>query len=61
MFFLLKGVRISIWNTKDIIIGGNGLTDINLANFCSQVKFIDTVKHYLTSLGKLASNYGRKS
>ena len=60
MFFLLKGVRISVWNTKDIIIGRNGLTGINLANFCSQVKSIDTMKYYLTSLGKLGSNYGRK-
>ena len=28
MFFLLKRVKISVWNTKDINIGGNGLTDI---------------------------------
>ena len=55
MFFLLKGVRISVWNTKDINIHGNGLTHINFANFGTQVKFIDMMKYYLTSLGKLAS------
>ena len=60
MFFLLKGVRISVWNTKDINIHGNGLTHINFANFGTQVKFIDTMKYYLTSLGKLASTMDEK-
>ena len=35
MFFLLKGLKISVWNTKDINIGGDGLTDINFAKFGS--------------------------
>ena len=60
MIFLLKGVRISVWNTKDINIHGNGLTHINFANFGTQVKFIDTIKYYLTSLGKLASTMDKK-
>ena len=60
MFFLLKGVRISVWNTKDINIGGNRLTNINFVNFGSQVKFSVTVKYYLTSLGKLASTMDEK-
>ena len=55
MFFLLKGVKIPVWNTRDINIGGNGLTAINFAKFGTQVKFIDTIKYYLKSLGKLAS------
>ena len=60
MIFLLKGVRISVWNTKDINIHGNGLTHINFSNFGTQVKFIDTIKYYLTSLGKLASTMDEK-
>ena len=57
MFFLLKWLKISVWNTKDINIGGDGLTDIN---FGSQVNFIDTMKYYLTSLEKLASTMDEK-
>ena len=30
MFFLLKGIRLSVWRTTDINIGGNNLTDVNL-------------------------------
>ena len=60
MFFSLKGLKISVWNTKDINIGGDGLTDINFANFGSQVNFIDTMKYYLTSLEKLASTMDEK-
>ena len=60
MFFWLKGLKISVWNTKDINIGGDGLTDINFANFGSQVNFIDTMKYYLTSLEKLASTMDEK-
>ena len=55
-FFLIKGIRLSIWRTKNINIGrSGGLTNVNLANIGSQVKFIDTMKYFLTSLGKLAS------
>ena len=55
MPFLIKGIRRSVWGTKDINIGESGLTNINFANIASQVKFIDTMKYFLTSLGKLAS------
>ena len=55
MLFLIKGIRLSVWGTKDINIGGTGLTSINFASISSQVKFIDTMKYFLTSLGKLAS------
>ena len=53
MYFLIKGIRVSVWRTKDINIGGTGLTSINYANF-GQMKFIDTMKYFLSSLGKLA-------
>ena len=55
IFFLIKGVRFLVWQTRDVNIGGSGLTNINFANIGSQVKFIDTMKYYQTSLGKFAS------
>ena len=55
MFFLIKGIRFSVWGTKDVSIGGTGLTNINFASISTQVKFIDTMKYFLTSLGQLAS------
>ena len=55
MFILIKGIRLSIWGTKDVNIGGTGLTNINFASISTQVKFIDTMKLFLTSLGQLAS------
>ena len=32
MFFLIKNIRLSVWRTKDINIGGKNLTDINFAS-----------------------------
>ena len=32
LFFLLKNIRLSVWRTKDINIGGKNLTDINFAS-----------------------------
>ena len=54
MYFLIKGIRLSVWETKDINIGGTGPTNINFASI-SNIKLIDTMKYYQTSLGKLAS------
>ena len=50
MYFLIKEIRLSAWETKDTNIGRTGLTKINFA-----IKFIDTVKYYQTSPGKLSS------
>ena len=54
MYKLLKGIRLSVWNTENINIRGNGLTDINFANLSTQVKFFDTMKYYLARLGQLS-------
>ena len=43
MYFLLKGIRLSVWETKDINIGGTGLTNTDFASI-SNIKFIDTMK-----------------
>ena len=53
MIFLVKGIRLSVWGTKDINIGRSGLR--NIASISSQVKFIDSMKYFLTTLGQLAS------
>ena len=53
MYFLIKGIRLSVWETKDINVGRTGLTNINFASI-GQVKFIDTMKYFFSSLGKLA-------
>ena len=53
--FLLKGVRLLVWGTKDINIGGSGLTYINFASLASQFKFMDIMKYHLLCLGSLAN------
>ena len=53
--FLIKKIRLSVWGTKHINIGRNGLTSVNFTNIRSQVKFINTMKYFLVRLGKLAS------
>ena len=53
MFFLLKGIRLSVWRTDDIHIGGNNMVDINYAQI-DNFKFIDSIKYYQTSLAKLS-------
>ena len=58
MFFLIKRVRLSVWQIKGINISGRVLTNINFTNTGSQVTFISTMKYYLTSLEKLASTIG---
>ena len=53
-FFLIKEIRLSVWGTKNVNIGGTGLTNINFARIGTQVKLINTMKYFLTSLGQLA-------
>ena len=53
---MLKGLGVGVWKTRDISIGGKNPTNISFANIGSQVIFIDTIKHFQQSLGKLASS-----
>ena len=53
LFFVLKNIRLSVWRTKDINIGGKNLTDINFASI-DNFKFIGTLKYYQTSLSQLS-------
>ena len=32
IYFLIKGIRVSVWETKDINFRGTGLTSINFGN-----------------------------
>ena len=48
-------IRLAVCGTKDINIGGSGLAIINYASLSSLFKFIDPIKHSLSSLGSLAS------
>ena len=55
-FFLIKGLRASVWKTGDIVIAGKNPTDINFAYIGNQVQFIDTIKYFQQSLGGLANS-----
>ena len=59
MIFFLKVIRISVWRTKYINIGGKNLTDLNYASI-DKFKFIDTMKYYQTSLGQLSETSSPK-
>ena len=59
MIFLLKSLRLSVWRTKDIHIGGKNLTDLNYASI-DKFKFTDTMKYYQSSLGKLSETLTEK-
>ena len=52
-FFLVKGLRASVWKTRDICIGGGNPTNINFASIGNQVQFINTIKYFEQSLGDL--------
>ena len=55
-FFLLKGLRVGVWKTRNITIGGKKPTNINFANIGNKVMLIDTIKYFQLSLGKSASS-----
>ena len=55
-FFVVKGIRLCVWCTKQLNIGGTNLTNVQYANIGSQVKFIDTFKYYNQSILSLAKS-----
>lgn len=54
MFFLIKGIKLSVRETEDISISQTGLRNIIYASI-GNIKFINKMKYFLTSLGQLAS------
>ena len=55
IYFMVKGYRSSVWGMNDFKMGGTNLTNMNFANISSQVKIIDTLKYYQTSLANISS------
>ena len=55
IFYMVKGFRASVWGTKNLKMGGTNLTNVNYAAIGGQVKIIDTLKYYQTSLSALTS------
>ena len=55
-FFFKKRIKPSIWETKQISIGGKNATAINFANIKNQVQFIDTTKFSQQSLASLGDS-----
>ena len=53
-FFLLKELRAGVWKTRDITIGGKNSTNINFANISNRFMFVDIMKYFQQTLGKLA-------
>ena len=53
---MLKGLRAGVWKTRDITIGGKNPTNINFAIIGNKFIFIDIIKYFQQSLGKLVSS-----
>ena len=56
VFFFLKGIKPSVWETKQISIGGKNATSINFAIIKNQVQFIDTTNFFQQSLATLGDS-----
>ena len=56
IFFLLKGLRMRIWMSKILNMGGKGIKNLNYANIADQMKFINTMKFYQETLSSLAKS-----
>ena len=52
-YMVVKGFRLSAWGTKDFSMGGTNLTNVNFADISSQIKIIDTLKYYQTTLANI--------
>ena len=55
IFYMVKGYRSVCWGTKDFNMSGTNLTNVNFANIGAQVKIIDTLKYYQTTLANITS------
>ena len=55
LFYYMKAYIASAWCSKELNIGGNNLMQANYSNISGEIKLIDSLKFYQTSLGKLSS------
>ena len=54
VFFLVKGICLSVWRIKDFCIGRSNLTYVNFPNLGEQIKFADILIYYQQTLACLA-------
>ena len=52
---MVKGYRSSCWGTNELEMRGTNLTNVNYASIRNQIKIIDTLKYYQTTLAGLTS------
>ena len=55
IYYMVKGFRASVCETSSLNMGGTTLTNMNYANIANQVKIIDTIKYYQTSLANISN------
>ena len=53
IYYMVKGYRASVWETSNLNMAGTNLTNMNYANISNQIKTIDTIKYYQTSLANI--------
>ena len=55
IYYMVKGYKASLWETSNLNMGGTNLTNMNYANISNQIKIIDTIKYYQTSLANISN------
>ena len=55
-FFVVEGIKLCVWTTKQLNIGRTNIANVQHHNIGIQVKFIDTIKYYQQSLSSLVEN-----
>ena len=55
IYYMVKGFRACVWETDDLNMGGTTLTNMNYAGISNQIKIIDTIKYYQTSLANISN------
>ena len=55
IYYMVKGYRSSVWGANEMRMGGTNLINMNFANISTQLKIIDTLKYYQTSLANISS------
>ena len=55
-FFILKGLRLSVWRTKDLNMSGKSIRNMSYASIADQVNFIDIIKFYQEPLHALPAS-----
>ena len=55
IYYMVKGYRSSVWETSNLNMGGTNMTNMKYANISNQLKIIDTIKYYQTSLANISN------